>query len=125
MTARQPSLLDAQLAPAHNGTPTSVAAAVAATPKVSPQKRAILDLFEERWGNELWAERLNHFGDWTQDEASIELGLPRSTICARFNELERDGLIKKTEETRRTRYGRSAAVYVLAGAQDGLASATS
>lgn len=107
----QLTLYDAQVIGApHNGTSTSIAAAVAAGPKVSPQKRRILDVM----GNAFDGKGFVHMGGWSQDELSFWLELPRSTICARFNELEREGLIKKTDATRPTRYGRQAAVYVLA-----------
>lgn len=98
----QLSLLDAQTIGApHNGTETSVAAAKAAAPRVGTDKRRILDVFELR-------------GDWTQDEIALHLFMPRSTVCARMNELEREGYVRKTNATRQTQYGRMAAVYRLA-----------
>lgn len=100
----QISLFDAQVSGPHNGQPTSVAAAVAAAPRITPQKRRILSYFEfpypERHG-------------MTQDECSEALNLPRSTACARFRELELEGYITKTNRTRPTRYGREAVVYEL------------
>ena|SRR3990167_2664971 len=96
----QLSLYDSQVLNApHNGTPTSIAAAVAAMVKVTPQSRRILGQLG--------------MGPMTQDEMSIALWLPRSTACARFNELERDLLIEKTNETRPTQYGKAAVVYRL------------
>lgn len=98
-----------QVSGPHNGTETSVMAAVAAAPKISPQKRLLLQwLAHDHYSYDLheWVE------GWTQDEISQRLSFPRSTVCARFNELERDGLIKKTTATRPSRYGRECAVYV-------------
>jgi hypothetical protein len=95
--------LPAQVSGPHNGTQTSVDAAIAAVPLISPQKQRILRLLER------------HEEGLTQDEASIVMYLPRSTICARFNELERDKLIVKTQATRPTQYGKQAAVYVSVG----------
>lgn len=107
MNSQQLSLLDHQtLGAPHNSTPTSIAAAKAAGPKVGTQKAHILDRMAHgpmvSWG-------------YTQDELSRALYLPRSTVCARCNELEREGFIVKTNRTRETQYGRQAAVYRLNG----------
>lgn len=51
----------------------------------------------------------------TCDEAETILGLRHQNVSARFWELERMGKIKKIELRRKTRSGRSARVYVVAG----------
>lgn len=84
----------------HNGTSTSIAAAKAAGPKVGTHKREIYDLLLT--------------GSMTQDEVSLALYMPRSTVCARMNEMEHEGLIHKTNDVRPTQYGRMAVVYQLA-----------
>lgn len=47
----------------------------------------------------------------TQEEASIALGIPRATVCARFWELAGILLIQKSDETRLTTAACPAAVY--------------
>jgi hypothetical protein len=44
----QPSLYEAQVMPAHNGTPTSAAAAAQALPSVTPQTLQVLALLAKR-----------------------------------------------------------------------------
>ena len=98
---RQLSLLDVQTAgaPYQKDSPTSIAAAVAAGPKVGTQKARILAV-------------IGKAGGWTQDQLSIYLHLPRSTVCARCRELELEGRIRKTARTRTSQYGKACAVYV-------------
>lgn len=55
----------------------------------------------------------------TQDEASEFLKVMRPTVCARFWELEKIGLIRQTEERRNTRSKRLSTVY--AATQTGIA----
>jgi len=100
--AAQFSLLDHQLAAPHNGTPTSVAAAINAGPTFGTKKARIL-----QW--------IGYCEDGiTQDELSIALFLPRSTICSLTNSLMREGRIRKLDGvTRTSQYGGECAVYVL------------
>lgn len=88
-------------APYQASSDTSIAAAVAAAPKVKPQSQKILGA-------------LRIHGPMTQDEVAVTLYLPRSTVCARMRELELEGFVVKTNETRLTQYGKAAAVYRLA-----------
>jgi hypothetical protein len=111
-TATQLSLLDAaqHAGPYQPSSETSFEAALAAGPKISPQKRRILEYFA------VWEEMNRIWGEdpgVTQDETSQWTTMPRSTICARFNEMERDGVIRKTARTRLSQYDRPCAVYVL------------
>lgn len=95
------SLLDYQkLGAPHNGTPTSIVAAVAAGRKMGTRKQAVLASLR------CWPE----YGQ-TQDELSIALDLPRSTIASVCNALEKDGHVRKTNDTRPSRYGGSCVVY--------------
>jgi hypothetical protein len=115
----QPSLLDAaqHAGPYQPDSETSFAAAVAAGPRISPQKQQILASMKAASGALLWSDgvlAMPPSWGWTQDEMAYWLDRPRSTVCARFNELEHDGWIKKTDDTRPSRYGRECAVYVLA-----------
>jgi len=98
----QPSLLEAQIMPAHNGTVTSVAAAAQAIPNVGPQKRRILAY-------------LNEQGDYgsTQNQASRALNIPENTVHPRFNEMADDHWIEPTTGVRNTQYGKAARVYVI------------
>lgn len=82
------------LAP-HNGTATSAAAARMVN--ISYQETLILCALA--------------FGPKTQDELVEPTEMLRSALAGRCNGLERKGLIRKTGETRLTRYGRPAAVY--------------
>ena len=100
MNATQLSLYDSQIVGApHNGTPTSIAAAQAATVKVTPQSRRIL------W----YLAAVSA----TQPELSRAMFLPRSTICARCRQLEIDGLARKTGKVRPSEYGRPSAEYAI------------
>jgi DNA-binding MarR family transcriptional regulator len=103
----QPSLYEAQVMPAHNGTPTSAAAAAQALPSVTPQTLQVLALLAKRGA----------YGA-TQDEAAVELGIERSSLCARFNAAadSKQHWIEPTINTRRTRFGRAAVVYVITAA---------
>jgi len=97
----QLSLYDAQLIPApHNGTDTSIAAAIAAGPKVGTQKRLILDWVRER---ALGA---------TEDEIEVHCRLLRSAVCARVNELVKEGFLRDSGQRRETRWHRPAVVWV-------------
>jgi len=53
----------------------------------------------------------------TCDEAEAAFGWRHQTVSARFWELERSGLIKKSEARRATRSGRAARVYVPVSAE--------
>ncbi len=86
------------LAP-HNGTETSRIAA--SMVKVSHQERMVL-------------AAIDRHGGLTQDQIEYWTGLLRSAVAGRCNRLGFKGLIRK-DGTRLTRYGRPAAVYVLAG----------
>jgi DNA-binding MarR family transcriptional regulator len=94
----QPSLLEAQLMPAHNGTDTSIAAAVAAIPRVTPQKLRILAYLE------------------TQPEGAIQewiadaLNMPVSTVNPRINEMADDHWVEPLG-TAKTKYGNRARVW--------------
>lgn len=79
----------------HNGTPTSMAAAL--TVNVGKQEQTILTLLD-RWPG------------LTQDQISEITGLLRSAVAGRVNRLERLGLVYK-DGTRRSRYGKACAVY--------------
>lgn len=104
MNASQLSLYDAQTIGApHNGTDTSIEAAVAAGREAPARKDAILESLA------CWRE----YGQ-TQDELSIALGLSRQSITGPVNALESEGSIYKTGERRRSRLGGSCAVYRLA-----------
>lgn len=52
----------------------------------------------------------------TCDAAEVITGLAHQTCSARFNQLEKRGLLRRTETRRPTRSGRAANVYVCAGA---------
>jgi DNA-binding PadR family transcriptional regulator len=101
----QPSLLEAQVMPPHNGTSTSVAAAAAAIKKVKGQKLAILRELVRRH-------------DWekpglTQDEACVFFGKDTGTINPRFNELDDAGCVTTLLYCRKTRATKDARVYVI------------
>ncbi len=107
MTTYQPSLLEAQIMPAHNSTPTSVAAAAQAIELVSPQQRIVLEYLAK------CGER-----GATQDETLVATGMNPNSIHPRFNELadHRSHLIEPINETRMTRWKRRAVVYVITDA---------
>lgn len=46
----------------------------------------------------------------TRHEIAAELGLPLSSVCGRVKELESDGWVHSTGETRETQYGKPATV---------------
>lgn len=98
MTA-QLSLYDSQLIGAsHNGTPTSIAAAQSIAEHAPTLKGRVLAYLREH-------------GPATQERISIETGIRLSTICARVNELAREGRVRDTGETARTTSGRLAVVW--------------
>lgn len=97
--AEQLSLLDVALAPAHNGSVTSVAAAVAAIPKVGPQKRRILAYLAERPDGEI------------QQRIADALGLPESTVNPRIREMADDHWVEPSVNVRNTKYGKAARVW--------------
>lgn len=94
------SVLDRQVIGApHNDTDTSVLAAVAAGPRVGTQKERIFTYINSR---ECGA---------TEDEIEVGLGLLRSTVCARVNELTNEGFLQDSGERRETRWHRAAIVW--------------
>jgi len=100
---KQLSLYEAQTIGApHNGTDTSVTAAVAAAPKAPTQKKQIL------W----WIAACEGYGA-TEDEIEVGMGFLRSAICARVNELVKEGLLRDSGQRRETRWNRPAIVWVL------------
>jgi hypothetical protein len=98
----QPSLLEAQILPPRNQTPTSIAAAAQAIPHEGTQKMRILQLLADR------GER-----GATMDEAEVQTGILKSACCGRFNRMADDGWITPINETRLTRWKRQAVVYVI------------
>jgi len=106
----QLSLLDAQTIGApHNGTDTSIAAAMSAGLKQGDRKGRILR----------WIAFCGESGA-TQDELSIALFIPRQSMTAPMNALEREGQIRKLDGvTRTSQYGAGCAVYVLAQGVEG------
>jgi len=83
---------------------TSEAAAESMEPHLARLERQVLELFEQRGDRGL-----------TDDEGEQETGLSHQTFSARRRTLELRGLVVRTEQRRKTRSGRSAAVYVKAG----------
>ena len=73
----QLSLLDPS-AP-HNRTETSIEAAIAAKPNIGKGQRIVLDAIS------------NASNGLTRDELNLITGLPTATICARCNELVKQG----------------------------------
>ena len=57
----------------------------------------------------------------TDDDIEVALGLRHQTASARRRELELKGLVSKTDRRRRTRSGRTAAVYVINETEGGSA----
>lgn len=92
------------LPPFQRTSDTSREAAIAAYPRVGTDKHAIVEFVRAR--GETGA---------TQNEIELRLGLPRSTVCARVNELERDGYLVRTDMRRLTEFRRNAVVYVWKG----------
>lgn len=91
-------------APRHNGTPTSIEAARAMTPKKrSELQQRIIDRLH-----------MTAFMGQTREELARDLDVPLDTINARINELGRAGIVKALAKTRRLRSGREGLVFVLA-----------
>lgn len=90
--------------PPHNSTPTSIAAALLSRAKAKSDRATILAKFI--------AQKDRSIG-WTQAEMSIETGIGRPTLCARFNKLEQLGAIRPTHRTRASVGTRDCAVYEL------------
>jgi predicted ArsR family transcriptional regulator len=88
------------LAP-HNGTDTSIAAAIAIAPEAKRQRDRVL-AFIAGCG----------YTGATDQEIEEGTGIVNNTVRPRRGELERDGLIKLTDRRRPTRSGRPARVYV-------------
>ena len=99
----QPSLLEHAIMPAHNSTPTSVAAAAAAIKKVSAQKRRILAYL----ANEANADPKYRI----QERIALALMIPLSTVNPRVNEMADDHWVEPTTETRPTTFKKAARVY--------------
>jgi hypothetical protein len=102
MTA-QLSLYEAQLiaAPYQPASETSAAAASQVSNKVPTQKERILSYVASR----------GEYGA-TQDEIEVATGYLRSAVCGRVNALENEQAIRKSGETRASRWGAQCAVYV-------------
>lgn len=54
-----------------------------------------------------------HATGCTRHEIAAELGMPLSSVCGRVKELEGDGWVFSTEETRQTPHGKTATVVCL------------
>lgn len=93
-------------APAHNGTPTSVAAAEQIEPTAGTLRAQVLTYLRER----------GHAGA-TDEEMQIALSMNPSTQRPRRIELEKLGLVLRTAQTRKTTSGRDAVVFIAAEAQ--------
>lgn len=111
MTAlRQPSLFEAQTqihAP-HNGTLTSVHAAISVGEHITPRQHLVLAYLAEH-------------GPSTQDEISEGLGLRIQSVNPRVNELARMRKVVDTGMTRATSSGRQAVLWSIpAGASRSL-----
>lgn len=99
---QQLSLYEAQvLGVPHNGTDTSVAAAVAVAPHRSAQEQLVLDY-------------LRAHGPAIQHAIADGLGLPLQSINARINALAKAGAVYDTGVRQKTLYGRDAAVWTVA-----------
>jgi DNA-binding MarR family transcriptional regulator len=96
----QPSLLDAQRMPASNDTPESIAAAVAAIPRVTPQKLRILAFLETQPDGAI------------QEKIADSLGMPQSTVNPRINEMADDHWVEPAG-VGKTKYGNSARAWVI------------
>lgn len=89
-------------APYVKGSATSKAAAESVEPTLSDTEHKVLGVFVER-----------HFVGATDDEIEVELNMRHQTASARRRGLEEKGLVMKTDDTRLTRSGRKARVYLL------------
>lgn len=99
--AQQISLYDAQtISLPHNGTPTSIAGALAARERGPTQKEMILAYVAQ-------------VGNATQAEIEEALGMLRSSVAGRVNALALEGKLIKTTRTRPGAYGVPNAVYTL------------
>lgn len=87
----------------HNGTPTSIAAAEQIEPTAGTLRARVLEYLRER-------------GDAgaTDEETQLALDMNPSTQRPRRQELEKMGLILRTTQTRETKSGRKAVVFVAA-----------
>jgi hypothetical protein len=100
---QQLTLYDAQrIGAPHNGTDTSIAAAVAVADKAPTQKEHILALVADAGAYGM-----------TQAEIEIATGYRRSAVCGRVRDLELGGKLRKTSGTRKSPFGVECAVYVL------------
>lgn len=86
---------------AHNGTPTSIAAARSVAGIAGEMRRRVYDYIADRG-----------FDGATAHEIELGLSIGGSSIRPRLIELERDNFITCTEVTRPTASGRQACVYV-------------
>ena len=89
--------------PAQHGSPTSQAAAALIEPTAGTLRARVLDYLRER-------------GDAgaTDEETQLALDMNPSTQRPRRQELEKMGLILRTTQTRETKSGRKAVVFVAA-----------
>lgn len=92
---------EAEVSPPSNGTPTSDAAASYIEPVSGRLRRLVYDFIMERGG----------YGA-TAQEVEQGLGLVAQTVTPRVVELRKKGLVEVTEDTRKTRSGCRARVYV-------------
>lgn len=90
-------------APAHNGTPTSIAAAEQIEPSAGTLRAQVLAYLRER-GN----------AGATDEEMQTALTMNPSTQRPRRIELEKLGLVLRTAQTRKTASGRSAVIFIAA-----------
>jgi hypothetical protein len=87
--------------PPHNGTPTSIAAANEIEPVAGKARAAVLDYLRSRDAAGATADEIEHDTCYTGN-----------TIRPRLVELKRLGSVQKTAETRPTRSGRKATVWI-------------
>lgn len=88
---------------AHHGGNAESAAAYESIAEDAPRlRRAVL----------IWTQRRGWWGT-TSDEAEQGLGLSHQTVSARITEAKRIGALVDSGRRRRTRSGRTAAVYVV------------
>lgn len=93
------SVLDKQLIGApHNNTDTSIEAARQAADKAPTQKDRIVAFIEAA-------------GPLTEDELEVSLRLLRSAVCARVNELVKQGILRDSGMRRLTRFGAKAVIW--------------
>lgn len=93
-----------QMPPFQPGSATSEAAAVAAMESAPTRREEVYEFLKSRGEHGA-----------TDDEIQQALGYPRSSVGARRNELMNEGLIIDSGDTRATRYGRQATIWLAKG----------